>query len=325
MKEKIIDKYEEGVTSTYKSKDTEEWLDRYFNRQIGYLWALFFKKLHVSPNAVTIMSMVLGVAAGIMFYYTDLVHNIIGVLLLMWANFYDSADGQLARMTGKSTQWGRLLDGFAGDVWFFAIYLAIVLRLWNQPIPFTHSRWGILILIIAFFSGYVCHAKQCQLADYYRTIHMYFAFGKDGDNFDNSRDQRRKLRNIPRKGNFFFRLGLFFYGNYTHSQESMTPYFQDLMAIIVNERHGQIPPQFRLDFRKESKPMMKYANFLTFNMRAILLYICCIGNFPWVYFVCEIVVFSIVAYCLRNRHEKLCSHTAMLLKEGYYDDDAKLI
>lgn len=320
-----LDKYEKNVTSTYKSQDTEEWLDRYFNRQIGYLWALFFKKIHVSPNAVTLMSMVLGIAAGVMFYYPDITHNLIGVLLLMWANFYDSADGQLARMTGKTSQWGRLLDGFAGDVWFFAIYLAIVLRLWDQTIPFTHQHWNVLILIIAFFSGYVCHARQCQLADYYRTIHMYFAFGKDGDVFDTSRRQRAILAATPHKGNFLYRLGLMFYSRYTHSQESMTPYFQDLMNMIVSERKGNIPVLFRLDFRKESKPMMKYANFLTFNARAVMLYICCLCNIPWIYFLVEIVVFSAVAYYLRQRHEALCRHTTFLLREGYYDDDPRLI
>ena len=111
------------LRATFKSKDTEEWLDIYFTRPLGYLWALFFKHLHIHPNVVTILSMVIGALAGYMFYFTDLVHNIIGVLLLVWANLYDSADGQLARMTGQKTLWGRILDGFAGDVWFFAIYM----------------------------------------------------------------------------------------------------------------------------------------------------------------------------------------------------------
>ena len=69
--------------------------------------------LNIHPNTVTILSIFLGIAAGIMFVYQDLLHNIIGVLLLVWANIYDSCDGQLARMTGKKTRWGRLQFGFA--------------------------------------------------------------------------------------------------------------------------------------------------------------------------------------------------------------------
>ena len=34
-----------GIEASFKSMDTEEFLDIYFNRPIGYAWALFFKKL----------------------------------------------------------------------------------------------------------------------------------------------------------------------------------------------------------------------------------------------------------------------------------------
>lgn len=321
----MVNKYKAKISETFKNADTEEWIDVHFTRPIGYLWALLFKKLGVVPNAVTILSIIIGVAAGWMFYYTDLVHNIIGVLLLMWANFYDSADGQLARMTGKTTRWGRILDGFAGDVWFFAIYLAIVLRLWNEYVPFSHIHWGLLGLILAIFSGAVCHAKQCQLADYYRNVHTFFSFGKDSSELDSSRRQRILLHTTPKKGNFWWRLFLYFYGNYTHSQESLTPYLQDLLSVISNERKGDIPQKFRLDFRKESKPLMKYANILTFNCRAITLYVCCLLNIPWLYLLIEIVGFTALAYYLRGRHESLCRHMTMLLKEGYYDDAPTLI
>ena len=102
----------EQIQQTYKSNDTEEWLDVVWTRPIGYQWARFFNALNVHPNTVTIMSMVIGVASAFFFvdgsYRTEgmegLLYNIIGVLLLAWANFYDSADGQLARMTGKKTQ-----------------------------------------------------------------------------------------------------------------------------------------------------------------------------------------------------------------------------
>ena len=94
-----------NVQSTYKSNDTEEWLDKVFNRPIGYLWAKFFERLGVHPNTVTVFSMIIGASSAYFFaqgsYFTEgghgLLMNIIAILLLMWANFYDSADGQLAR------------------------------------------------------------------------------------------------------------------------------------------------------------------------------------------------------------------------------------
>ena len=113
---------------TLKSMDTEETIDLCFYRPIGYMWAVLCAKIGITPNAITIASIFIGVAAGIMFYFPDMWMNIIGMLLLIWANSFDSADGQLARMTGQYSRIGRILDGLSGDFWFVAIYLAICFR-----------------------------------------------------------------------------------------------------------------------------------------------------------------------------------------------------
>ena len=298
------DNKKKGIEASFKSMDTEEFLDIYFNRPIGYAWALFFKKLKVHPNVVTILSIFLGVGAGIMFYYPDMTHTLIGIFLLMWANHYDSADGQLARLTGQKTQWGRMLDGFAGDLWFFTIYVAICLRLMDEPIPFDPSlNWGIFIWILAAVAGTLCHSKQCTLADYYRNIHLYFLKGKAGSELDNFKQQRAIFHSLPWKGNFWWKAFLYFYGNYTRSQEKMTPHFQKFY-VLVREKYGDdIPQSLRDEFRILSKPLMKYTNILTFNTRAIALYISLLIGEPWLYFVFEIVVMSILFVYMNRKHE----------------------
>jgi len=158
-----------GMASTLKSLDTEECIDIWFYRPIGYRWALLFHRLGVSPNAITIMAIFIGIAAGVCFYYTSLTVNVVGMLLLVWANSYDSADGQLARMTGQKSPLGRVLDGFCGDVWFFTIYVAICLRLMPE--------WGLWIWLLAIVTGSY-HSKQAAMADYYRNIHLLFLKGR---------------------------------------------------------------------------------------------------------------------------------------------------
>lgn len=294
------------MSSTLKSGDTEETLDIYFTRPIGYRWALFFNYFDIHPNVVTILSIILGVAAGVMFGFTGFWENLIGVLLLMWANFYDSCDGQLARMTGKKTQWGRILDGFAGDLWFLSIYVALVIRLWNQPIPGTEHAWGVWILILALFSGFICHGRQCALADYYRNIHLFFLKGTSGSELDTSVRQREILRALPWKGNFWWKIFLYGYANYTKGQEKQTPAFQCFMRRLKEVYGEEIPATFREQFRAQSKPLMKYTNILTFNTRAIVLYISCLADVPWVYFLFEVVVMSILYFYMRYRHEAMC-------------------
>ncbi len=165
------------IESTLKSEDTEEFLDLVFYRPIGFRWALFFNKLGIHPNTVTVFSIFLGIGAGILFYFPDLKYNIAGMLLLIWANMYDSADGQLARMTGKKSELGRILDGTCGDIWFITIYAAICLRLTPE--------WSFYIWILAAVTGYF-HSKQAAMADYYRNIHLYFLKGVSGSELDNS-------------------------------------------------------------------------------------------------------------------------------------------
>ena len=300
-----------GLKASFKSMDTEEFLDIYFNRPIGYVWALFFRRLGVHPNVVTILSIILGVAAGDMFYFPDLRHTVAGILLLMWANHYDSCDGQLARMTGKKTRWGRMLDGFAGDIWFFTIYVAISLRLTGLPLPFgigasADLHWGIGIWLAAIFSGTVCHSKQCALADYYRNIHLFFLKGKAGSELDSFRQQREILHSLHWKGNFWWKAFLYFYGNYTRQQERMTPAFQRFHAMVRRKYGEDIPRPLCDDFRKASLPLMKYANILTFNTRAIALYLSMLAGEPWLYLFFEMTVMSALYAYMRHRHESMC-------------------
>lgn len=86
------------LRESFKSSDTEEWLDVHFTRPIGLVFALLWNRLGIHPNVITIVSIFLGAAAGWFFHYTDLQHNLMAIVLLMFANFCDSTDGQMARL-----------------------------------------------------------------------------------------------------------------------------------------------------------------------------------------------------------------------------------
>ena len=301
--------FSELLKASFKSEDTEEWLDVHFTRPIGLAFALMWEKLGVHPNAITILSIFLGVGAGWMFQYDDIISNVWGVVLLMFANFCDSTDGQLARLTGKKTLVGRVLDGFSGDVWFFAIYVAIIVRMWHQPIPFLGGEtWGIFIFLICLYAGVWCHSPQSSLADYYRQIHLYFLLGKKGSELDDSASQMKKYEELTWTGNF---IGKIFYKNYAaycRSQEKRTPKFQAFFREVKRQYPDaeQMPQSLRDEFRKGSLPLMKYTNLLTFNSRAIIIYITCLAGVPYLYPLMEITVFNVMYVYMHKKHEKLC-------------------
>lgn len=98
-----------------------------------------------------------------------------------------------------------------------------------------------------------------------------------------------------------------FYGNYTRQQERMTPNFQRFYALVKEKYGDNIPQELRNEFRAASKPLMKYTNILTFNTRAIALYISLLIGEPWLYFVFEIIVMTSLFVYMRHCHEAVCA------------------
>ena len=300
-----------------KSMDTEEHIDLFFYRPLGFLWANLFRKLGVSPNAITIMSIFLGIGAGILFYFPKLWINCIGMLLLIWANTYDSADGQLARMTKQYSAIGRILDGLSGDIWFFTIYFCICLREMTFSPFFSEHPW--LIWVIAALAG-ACHAKQAAMADYYRQFHLYFLKGKDGSELDRAAEQKKIYESLSWKKNFFRKLTQLFYWKYTVNQEAMTPAMQRLRREIAHRwPDGDIDPAFAGKFREASLPLMKFTNILSFNWRSIALFLSLFLGQPWLYFIFELVIFNGLLLYMMYRHEAICRRLARELNRESHE------
>ena len=297
----------DNVKATLKSQDTEGAFELYVTRTPGYLWACLFQWLGVHPIAVTLMSIVIGAASGWFFYSEDLGMNLIGMGLLVWANWYDCADGQLARMTGKRTLIGRILDGFCGDVWFFFIYLFICLRVQNHNIPFTGISWSPWIWLLGAWAGFRCHGRQCAIGDYYRNIHMYFLLGKDKAELDSQAKIKQEMNSMKwMSRDWFHKLYLYFYARYTGSQEAQVKSFHKMMQRLEEKYGDNIPATVREDFCRESRPLMPLTNIINFDTRVAVLFLSIGFGIPWFYFVFESTVLEAVRFHVTKRHERLC-------------------
>lgn len=310
--------WREEYRRSLKSMDTEEHIDLAFYRPLGFIWAKIAAGLGVTPNSITIASIFLGVGAGILFYPANLWINVGGMLLLVWANSFDSADGQLARLTGQYSRLGRILDGLSGDFWFAAIYIAIVLR-GNHTVPFFGTHHWVLWVMAA--AAGVCHAKQAAMADYYRQFHLYFLKGKEGSELDSAMMLRRQMAGLKEEGRLTFwkRITLTVYLSYTLQQEASAPAMQRLRRELHRRfPEGNIPQSFRDEFRRLSFPLLKYTNILTFNWRTIGLFITLFIGMPWLYFVYELTILNGVALYMILQHEGLCRRLTRQLKDGKY-------
>lgn len=321
----------EEFKKTLKSSDTEDWLDLHFVRPFCYYWALLFARLDIHPNTVTILSMFIGAGSAIFFgcasfYYNGmegLMFNIIAILMLCLADIFDCTDGQLARMTGKKSKLGRILDGLAGFTWFIPIYHAMIYRFYLhhdlefQWLGIEDTPENALIVtgiayIIGVIAGFMGTGGQQRLADYYIQVHLFFLKGEKGSELDNSKRQQEIYDQMDESTPAYERYFQKTYIDYTKKQEASTPQFQRLLAKL-RSKFGSldaIPQEFREEFRQYSLPVIKWNGLLTFNFRSFWLFLFCLLDVPLMYFVWEIVGMGLLYLYVKRRHEAFCRKLA---------------
>lgn len=297
--------------NSLKSNDTEEQIDIWFYRPIGYQIALFCAKVGLRPNPVTIISIFFGVAAGILFYPQQLWINVIGMLSLMFANSLDSADGQLARMTNDKSRFGRILDGVAGDFWFIAIHIALCLRSMDEG-------WSAWIWVPGVVAG-ASHMIQSAMADYYRNVHLFFIKGTNGSELDNSRDLQKEYDEMSWTRQFGMKIVARLYLNYTKEQEFFSPKLQKLLVVVKEKYQNGLPAKLITDFRAQNKPLMKYTNIVQFNTRVIFLFIWLFLDQSWIYFLFDIFILNPILIYMIVKQEQVSNHFYKKIIAGEYN------
>ncbi|MDR3251750.1 MAG: CDP-alcohol phosphatidyltransferase family protein [Tannerella sp.] len=307
---KVNDEYEASL----KSIETENCLDRWFYRRVGFRIAVLLRNTGITPNMITIFSIFVGAASGPLFYYDNLAYTLIGIVCLIAANILDCVDGQLARITGIKSEIGRILDGLAGDIWFILIYVFLALRLDNE-----YST--LMFFIPAVLSG-ISHFVQANITDYYKTLHLLFVSREKGGEFQNFDEVRAKYNGMkPGIGKVLF----FFYLGYTSLQEAVTPKLQLLLKNLHSKYEGDIPENIRTEFRSRSGRLMKrFIDLMTFNGRSVVLFIVLLTGHVWIYFFFEIVVLNIVLAISIRKHENICSRILADLQSEQILSNSKL-
>lgn len=292
-----------NVEKTFKSKETEEYLDILFYRPFGYRIAILAEKLKLTPNSVTTASIALGVVAGHLFYYNNFTVNVIGIILLIISEALDSADGQLARLTSNFSRFGRILDGFGSNLSFLSIYLHICFRLMN-------IGYSPFIFLIAVAAG-ASHSCQSAIGDYGRNFYTFFVYGKEKSELDDSANLISNYPQLKWGTDFYKKLLMRIYINYTVQQEFLAGGLIKLYRFCVSKFSSKVPQQISDLYRTEFRKLIKYYNILTTNTRMIVLFIAILSNYLWLYFAFELTILNALLMYVLYEHSK---KTAVLFK-----------
>lgn len=100
--------------------------------------AKFFLRLKLTPNNITILSLLLGISSSI-FLYFDM--KVVSVIILWISGYLDAVDGAMARRSNKTSSFGTLLDIVSDRI----VEVSIILVL---GIKFIDVRYNLIVLAV---------------------------------------------------------------------------------------------------------------------------------------------------------------------------------
>jgi phosphatidylglycerophosphate synthase len=164
-----------------KPLEVEEPIDVWVHRPPAYVLARLLLPTAVSPNSVTVASIVLGCAAGWAIFAGFPGHLPLAGGLIFCSAVLDCCDGQLARLRKSSSAFGRMLDGVA-DLLVSGVVVGggawLVLRKYHDPtwlLAVSSVLTGATILTGSFHTTMYDHFKNVFL----RMTHPSYREGED--------------------------------------------------------------------------------------------------------------------------------------------------
>jgi hypothetical protein len=240
---------------SHKGRAVEEWADLHFFRPIGIRIARALLPTGISADQVTLWSLVIGLVAGHLFAYRDPWTNLIGFVLFIASDIFDSADGQLARLRGTSTRLGRALDGISDSLRFMNLYFHLIYRLVQS------GFWWPGAFLLGMAAG-LAHMYQSAAVDFVRNAFLSIGVGNKGE-LDLPEDLER-----PEAGTLLERFSARVYRDYVVRQVQLFPRSARLIRRL---RRRGATEGFRAEYRARQESVLPLCAWLGQNIRFVLL------------------------------------------------------
>lgn len=120
-------------------------MDRLATRFASRQLTRMFLKTPLTPNQVTALSFLLGLASAYWFYQGNYIAGIVGALVLQLSAWVDCADGEVARLKFMESPLGAQLDIIGDNLVHFAVFFSIGMGAYAA----TGKAWFILFGALA--------------------------------------------------------------------------------------------------------------------------------------------------------------------------------
>ena len=221
-----------GYWQSLKSLDVEEPIDVYVHRPLAYLLARALLPTPVSPNLVTIASMLIGVSGAYLMVADVPYHWQWAALCTFTGTVFDCADGQLARMRKTSSVIGRMLDGTADVIVTAAILIAGGYHLYFKY-GAANAWLGWAAVAFTLVAG-VATSIQTTLFDHYKTVFMKLAVPgfKEAESYPEARRRYEAQESFTLVSRLAWALYLQFVGNQSSTVRKFDPHTVTEFSIL---------------------------------------------------------------------------------------------
>jgi phosphatidylglycerophosphate synthase len=175
-----------------KNPWAEELLDLVLYRPLAFIFVKCTIRLPLTPNQVSMMAMVAGIAAGCLLAGGRPQDFLAGGLLFGLSNVLDCADGMIARLKHNGTKTGRIVDGLVDYVASGAVYIGFGIGLART----TDFPWISLALLILAVASAILHSIS---SDKYRNAFVRQSAGKTAAGDDELRVFSEELSRLQEK------------------------------------------------------------------------------------------------------------------------------
>ncbi len=104
------------------------WVARTINKRISLPISLVLTRLHIRPNGITVFNMLLGLASGIGTGGMTNTSLLIGAILFQSASVIDGCDGEVAKLTFRTSKFGQYIDTLADNSALFSFLIGLVIH-----------------------------------------------------------------------------------------------------------------------------------------------------------------------------------------------------
>ncbi|NNF57953.1 MAG: CDP-alcohol phosphatidyltransferase family protein, partial [Rhodothermaceae bacterium] len=227
-----------------------------------------------------------GLAAWAYFQYAQWEMAVAGFLFMIGWHVLDGADGQLARLTGKTSEIGKALDGLVDHVSFAMVYVALTLA--------TAQVLGSWVWWLAVAAG-LSHLIQATSYEFQRHSYEYWVLGKKSARPMPPEEYRPTMQGKQGASLFFAQVQL----AYFTMQYRLAGVDRNLIARLVALKEAGRAADASEAYRSVNRGAVKSWSALSSNYRTLAIFVAALAGNPLYFFLFEIVGLNAALLVLR--------------------------